>query len=95
VKPIMPGVLIIEALAQVCALLCFRPLPTTAKRWDFYIVGVKEGRFRKPVVPGDQIELWAKCTRDKASLYVFKAEARVDGQVVAEAEIQAKMVAVT
>jgi len=92
-RPIMPGVLIIEALAQASALICARPLPPGAKRWDFYIVGIKEGKFRKPVVPGDQLELYAKCLRDRPSLSMFKAEARVDGQVVAEAEIMAKMIA--
>lgn len=93
-RPIMPGVLIIEALAQACALLCIRPLPKTAKRWDFYIVGIKEGKFRKPVIPGDQLELYAKCLRDKPSLNLFHAEASVGGQIVAEADIFAKMIAV-
>ncbi len=94
-RPIMPGVLITEAMAQACALMCVRPLPANAKRWDFYIVGIKEAKFRKPVVPGDQLELYAKVLRDRPSLNVFHAEARVDGQVVAEAEILAKMVVAT
>jgi 3-hydroxyacyl-[acyl-carrier-protein] dehydratase len=94
-RPIMPGVLIIEALAQACALICVRPLPSGAKRWDFYIVGIKDCKFRRPVVPGDQLELHAKCLRDRPSLNLFHAEALIDGQVVAEAEIQAKMIAVS
>ncbi len=93
-RPIMPGVLIVEAMAQAAALLCIRPIPPGAERWDFYIVGIKEGKFRRPVVPGDRLELHAKCLRDKPSLNVFHTQALVDGQVVAEAEIMAKMIAV-
>jgi 3-hydroxyacyl-[acyl-carrier-protein] dehydratase len=93
-RPIMPGVLIIEALAQACALICTRPLPPGTTRWDVYIVGIKEAKFRRPVVPGDQLELYGKILRDRPSLNLFHAEARVDGQIAAECEIQAKMIAV-
>ncbi len=92
-RAIMPGVLILEALAQACALSCIREVPEGAGRWDFYIVGAKEAKFRKPVVPGDQLSLEVKCLRDRPSLTFFEAVAKVDGQVVAEATIQAKMVA--
>jgi 3-hydroxyacyl-[acyl-carrier-protein] dehydratase len=92
-RAIMPGVLILEAMAQACALSCIRPIPAGAKGWDFYIVGAKEAKFRKPVIPGDQLELHSKCLRDRPSLTFFEAVGRVDGQVVAEATILAKMVA--
>jgi 3-hydroxyacyl-[acyl-carrier-protein] dehydratase len=91
-RPIMPGVLILEAMAQACALLGGRKIPEGAKSWDVYIAGVNDTKFRKPVVPGDQIELYGKLTRDRKSLLIFEAEARVDGQVVAQAQILAKMV---
>ncbi|MGE3975527.1 MAG: 3-hydroxyacyl-ACP dehydratase FabZ [Bdellovibrionales bacterium] len=94
-RPIMPGVLIVEAMAQACALMSCRPLPPEAKRWDFYIVGVNDAKFRRPVVPGDQIELYGKIIRDKKSMVIFNAEARVEGQVAAQAQIMAKMVAIT
>jgi len=94
-RPIMPGVLILEAMAQACALMCARATPKEAKRWDFYIVGVNEAKFRRPVVPGDQIELYGKVLRDRKSMLVFEAEARVEGQVAAQAQIMAKMVLVT
>ena len=93
-RPIMPGVLVIEALAQVCAIMSGRPVPPGYTRWDFYIAGIKEAKFRRPVGPGDVLELYGKVTRDKMSLHIFEAEARVEGQVVAQAQIMAKMVPV-
>ena len=93
-KPIMPGVLIIEALAQACALLSQRPVPAGAHHWDFFIAGISDAKFRKPVVPGDRLELHGKVTRDRLSLHVFEAEARVEGTIVAQAQIMAKMIPV-
>jgi len=93
-KPIMPGVLIVEAMAQTCALLSQRPVPPDADHWDFFIAGVTEAKFRRPVVPGDKLELYGKVIRDKMSLYVFEAEARVDGVVAAQAKIMAKLIPV-
>ena len=92
-KPIMPGVLIIEALAQACALLAAKPVPPTAESWEFFIVGIENARFRKPVVPGDTLELNCTVTRERSKLFTFKCEAKVAGQVATEAEIMATMVA--
>ena len=88
-KPIMPGVLIIEAMAQATGLLSFRTL-SDKPRSDllFMLVGVDKVKFKKPVVPGDQLELRANIIRQKGSIWIFEAEARVDGKVVASAEIK-------
>lgn len=89
--PVMPGVLIVEALAQASALLCAgKPHPSGGK-WTFYILGVDQAKFRKPVTPGDVVELKSTITRDRKTTFVFKCEAFVQGGLVAEAEIMAKM----
>ncbi len=88
-KPIMPGVLIIEAMAQATGLLGFKTM-NDAPQDDilFILVGVDKVKFKKQVVPGDQLELHAEIVRHKGQLWVFKTEARVDGVVVASAEIK-------
>ena len=88
-NPIMPGVLIIEAMAQATGLLSFRTL-SDEPRTDllFMLVGVDKVKFKKPVVPGDQLELRANIIRHKGSIWIFETEARVDGKVVASAEIK-------
>lgn len=90
-NPIMPGVLIIEALAQAAAMSAARPKPTEEK-WTFYILGVDKARFRKPVIPGDQLILDVKCIKDRGTTFVFETKASVGGQLATEAEILAKMV---
>lgn len=87
-RPVMPGVLQIEALAQVAALACADP---DGPAMDVAIAGINEARFRRPVVPGDVLTLTAEVIKDRASLLVIKCEATVDGQKVCEAEIIAKM----
>lgn len=89
--PIMPGVLIIEAMAQTSGLLAsHRPHPTGGT-WQFYIAGVDGARFRQPVIPGDVLEFECEVLKDRGSVYVFKAQASVRGVVVCEAELMAKM----
>lgn len=88
--PVMPGVLIMEALAQVCAILMLereRVIPQFESR--FYIVGIDKGRFRKPVLPGDQIILKANLLRSVKGIWRFETRAEVDGREVASAEIMA------
>ena len=90
--PVMPGVLIIEALAQACAILAFVTLE--AKEGDgtlFYFAGIDAARFKKPVVPGDQLRLEAEMGRVKRSIGKFTARALVDGQVVCETEMMCAM----
>ena len=86
--PVMPGVLIIESLAQACAILAFVTLE--AKEGDgtlFYFAGIDAARFKKPVVPGDQLRLEAEMGRVKRGIGKFTGRALVDGQVVCETEM--------
>ena len=83
--PVMPGVLIIEALAQTAALLTF----TEEKADDavYYFAGIDGARFKKPVLPGDQLVMVATYQREKAGIYKFNVKATVDGELAAEADI--------
>ena len=83
--PVMPGVLIIEALAQTAALLTF----TEEKAEDavYYFAGIDAARFKKPVLPGDQLVMVATYQREKAGIYKFHVKATVDGELAAEADI--------
>lgn len=84
--PIMPGVLIIESMAQVGGVLVFKTLPDREKKLVFF-AGMRTDRFRKPVVPGDQLRLEMFLTRARTSLGKLQGTAFVEGQRVAEAEI--------
>ncbi|GHT84823.1 3-hydroxyacyl-[acyl-carrier-protein] dehydratase FabZ [Betaproteobacteria bacterium] len=86
--PVMPGVLIIEAMAQAAALLSFKS--TGAKLDENSVVlfaGIDKVRFKRQVVPGDQIVFDVDVTHSKRSIYKYQGVARVDGQVVTEAEL--------
>jgi 3-hydroxyacyl-[acyl-carrier-protein] dehydratase len=86
--PVMPGVLIIEALAQTCGILGFKTLgKTAASDFLYMIAGVNNARFRRPVVPGDQLKLFAKKTNKKRSIWVFQCRAEVEGELAVEAEL--------
>jgi len=93
-RPIMPGVLVIEALAQASAIVNYRPLPAGKTKWEFYFAGINNVKFRRPVIPGDQLSLYARVYRDRKSLCVFETKATVGDELVAEAQILAKMLAV-
>ncbi len=89
-RPVMPGVLILEAMAQATALLAFnsggvRPDPDSI----YYLVGIDEARFRRPVVPGDQLIIQVVLEREIRGIFRFDASARVDGKAVASAKIMA------
>ena len=88
--PIMPGVLIIEAMAQVGGVLAFKSAGVTNKA--VYFMGIDNARFRKPVVPGDTVEFVLTVTKRRGVIWVFKGEAFVAGQLVAEAELMATIV---
>jgi 3-hydroxyacyl-[acyl-carrier-protein] dehydratase len=87
-RPIMPGVLLIEAMAQTAGILA---QVSTGVRVDdrhlYYLVGVDNARFKRPVEPGDQVILRAELQRAIRGVWKFSCEARVDGQVVASAEV--------
>lgn len=87
-RPVMPGVLVIEALAQAAAMLAFVTKGTEAGSDKVvYLVGIDGARFKRPVVPGDQLllEVWQE--RVKGGIHKYRTRASVDGQVVAECEI--------
>jgi len=84
--PVMPGVLQIEALAQVGAILALREFEDRDSKIPFFS-GIESARFRKPVVPGDTLELEVIALRIGSKVQKMKGTARVDGQITAEAEI--------
>ena len=88
VRPVMPGVLVIEALAQAAAMLAFVTKGTEAGGDRVvYLVGVDGARFKRPVVPGDQLilEVWQE--RVKGGIHKYRTQATVEGQVAAECEL--------
>lgn len=86
--PVMPGVLIIEALAQTCGILGFKTLgKSAASDFLYMIAGVNNTRFRRPVVPGDQLHLFAQKKNKKRSIWVFDCRAEVGGELAVEAEL--------
>jgi 3-hydroxyacyl-[acyl-carrier-protein] dehydratase len=88
-RPIMPGVLILEAMAQAAGVLVFSAESAVQQndRLVYYYVGIDNARFKKPVVPGDQLELEVTMERALRGIGKFTCEARVDGVTVAEATI--------
>ncbi len=88
VKPVMPGVMIIEAMAQATGLLAGASNPESVTDTSIYLfAGVDKARFKKPVVPGDQLYIEAILTNMKRGIGMFDCSAMVDGKVVATAEI--------
>lgn len=86
--PVMPGVLIIEALAQAAGLLAFHTSNKEANANSvIYFVGIDNARFKRPVVPGDQMRLEARITKHVRGIWKFDARALVDGQLACEAEL--------
>ncbi len=87
-KPVMPGVLILEALAQATGLLAFNTEGRGAERDTlYYLVGIDSARFKQPVVPGDQLRLSVTVTRQKRGIWVFDTVATVDEKTAATAVI--------
>ena len=86
--PIMPGVLILEAMAQLAGLLGLDAMgKEEAANTVYYFAGVDKARFKKPVVPGDRLDLEARYLNDKRGIWRFECEAWVDGQVACQATI--------
>lgn len=87
-RPVMPGVIILEALAQATGLLAFATVGSTPEdNVLYYFVGIDKARFRKPVEPGDQVVLKARLLRKIRGMWKFSTVAEVDGKVVASAEM--------
>jgi 3-hydroxyacyl-[acyl-carrier-protein] dehydratase len=88
-NPVMPGVLICEALAQTAALLAHRSTNGVSRDRGVVLAGLDGVRFRRPVLPGDQLRLEVELARSRPPFWRFRGVARVDGRLVAEAEIAA------
>jgi len=91
--PIMPGVLLIEAMAQTGGVMALKSLPEgEAKKKVLYFMSIDKAKFRKPVIPGDQVRFELELIKNRGNIKSFKAEAKVDGAVVAESEMMAMIV---
>jgi 3-hydroxyacyl-[acyl-carrier-protein] dehydratase len=88
-QPVMPGVLIIEAMAQTAAVLVVETLQETAGGKLVYFMTVEEGRFRRPVVPGDTLHVHVTKVRHRRNVWKFTGVAKVDGTLMAEARFSA------
>ena len=89
--PIMPGVLIIEAMAQTSAVLVVEAMGKQENRLVYFMT-VDQARFRKPVLPGDRLELTVRKERSRGNVWKFKGEAHVDGNLKAEAVFSAMII---
>ena len=90
-RPVMPGVLLIEAMAQTAGALCVASQNTGAPG-VVYLMTIDKAKFRKPVVPGDQVRFHMTRTAKKRNMWWFRGEARVEGALVCEAEVSAMLV---
>ncbi len=86
--PVMPGVLIVEAMAQAAAVLSFKSMGVMPNDDQVvYFAGIDNVRFKRPVTPGDQLVMEVEITNNKRNIYKFHGVARVDGEVAAEADL--------
>ena len=91
-RPVMPGVLMLEALAQTAALLSFESMDVEpGEDTVVYFVGIDGARFKRPVEPGDQLVLEASIERAKSGIYKYKTRASVGGETAVEAELMCTM----
>lgn len=88
-QPVMPGVLLVEAMAQTASVLVIRTLEMIDNELLVYFMSLEKTKFRKVVAPGDQVELHVKVLRGRGRVWKFWGEAKVDGQIAAEAEFTA------
>jgi 3-hydroxyacyl-[acyl-carrier-protein] dehydratase len=90
--PVMPGVLLIEAMAQTAGAICVANLGETYQPQLVYFMAIEKAKFRKPVMPGDTVHFPVKKIRNRGPVWRFACEARVGGALVAEAEVSAMIV---
>jgi 3-hydroxyacyl-[acyl-carrier-protein] dehydratase len=88
-NPVMPGVLVLEGMAQTAGTLCIRALPKQAKPPLVYFLTIDKAKFRRPVRPGDVLEYHVDQIRRRRNIWWFRGEAKVGGRVVAEADLGA------
>ena len=91
-QPVMPGVLVIEAMAQTAGALCAASQGLKANSSRVLLMTIDKAKFRKPVVPGDQLRLHMTRINKRRNIWWFRGEARVDGVLVCEAEVSAMLV---
>lgn len=87
-RPIMPGVLVIEAMAQAGGLACYQG---ETSPYNLIIASISQARFRRPVVPGDQLILSGRVEKDRGKIVVINCLAHVDGELVAETQVMAQV----
>ncbi|MCD6353005.1 MAG: 3-hydroxyacyl-ACP dehydratase FabZ [Proteobacteria bacterium] len=90
--PILPGVIIIEAMAQTGGLFVFARNPEEAENKNLFFSGIDKARFRKPVIPGDQMILELEMLKHRGPLWKFRGKATVNGDLAAEAELLASII---
>jgi 3-hydroxyacyl-[acyl-carrier-protein] dehydratase len=88
-NPVMPGVLMLEGMAQTAGVLCIRKLPPQTKPSLVYFMTIDKAKFRKPVLPGDVLEYHMTQLKRRRSMSWYRGEAKVRGEIVAEAELGA------
>jgi 3-hydroxyacyl-[acyl-carrier-protein] dehydratase len=90
--PIMPGVLVIEALAQIGGILAYASEPFDSEASLLYFLGIDKAKFRRPVVPGDRLDLEVSVVQHRTNVWKLKGEASVDGTLCAQGELLASVV---
>jgi 3-hydroxyacyl-[acyl-carrier-protein] dehydratase len=88
-NPVMPGVLVIEGMAQTACVLVLRLMPPTEKRRVMFFLTIDKAKFRKPARPGDTLEYYVDKITQRRNMWWYRGEAKVDGVLVAEAELGA------
>lgn len=91
-RPIMPGVLVLEALAQIGGILAYASEPFDASSSLMYFLGIDKAKFRRPVIPGDRLDLEVRILHHRTNVWKFHGEASVDGTLCASAELLASVV---
>ena len=91
-RPIMPGVLILESLAQIGGILAYASEPFDAQTSLMYFLGIDKAKFRRPVVPGDRLDLEVRVIQHRSNTWKLKGEASVDGNLCAQGELLASVV---
>ncbi len=91
-RPVMPGVLLLEAMAQTAGALCVASQADSGAPSVVYLMTIDKAKFRKPVAPGDQVRLHMTRIAKKRNMWWFRGEAKVDGALVCEAEVSAMLV---
>jgi 3-hydroxyacyl-[acyl-carrier-protein] dehydratase len=91
-RPIMPGVLVIESLAQIGGILAYASDPFDASKSLMYFLGIDKAKFRRPVTPGDRLDLHVEVVHHRANVWKLRGQATVDGALAAQAELLASIV---